>query len=553
MPLVSFTIVCLLPSSTHRYTAGPIDTESTFHHHSTVFERPESFPVNMKSVDVLLPLTYLLFFSALTSALPYNDYPRGRLPLSADQLAHHGHRRYLTKPYPTATGTGSAGTAAPTGYYPTGNWTQPGASASTFPTSSYSLSSFSTAVSSAVPTSIPTNTSITATSVTSSEIASSSSGGFLRGVNIGSWLILEPWMVPSMFTGAASGAVDQWTYDSTAGASENLQQHWSTWFTEADVQQLSSYGINALRIPIGYWAYDNTNSPFIKGADAYLEQAIGWARTAGMKVWVDCHGNAGSQNGQEHSGHQGDIRWQEESNRNQSISALVTMAEKYGTQAYADVVVGLEVVNEPAISGSNTLATNQQFAVDAYHAIKAVVTNSDLIIITHDSFQGPDKFTSIAESLGDAGGQGTFGVDVHNYQLYTDSDNSLTQPEHISKACGWAAPLQSATQVMPVYVGEWSALTNICVNPDDSTTAGTSCSTEGCQCATSDPSTWNGNLIEQVRRYVEAQLDAYESGDGYFLWSWNGPGGWGFQNGINTGFIPNPVTSRKYPGQCSGS
>ena len=505
----------------------------------------------MRLFNVLAPSAYLLSFSTLALALPYNAYSVGRVPASSDQLTHAGYRHQLNKMYPTATATGSGSATLPTGYYPSGNWTGIGATAPAFPTGS--LGPSVTSVSSAGYTATPASASTAAVSVTSPMETSSTNSGFLRGVNIGSWLILEPWMVPSLFTGAASEAVDEWTYDSTSGASENLQQHWSTWFTESDVQLLSSYGINALRIPIGYWAYDNTNSPFLKGADAYLEQAIGWARTAGMKVWVDCHGNAGSQNGQEHSGHQGAIEWQEEDNRNQSISALVAMAEKYGAIAYADVVVGLEVVNEPAISGNNTLATNQQFAVDAYHAIKAVATNPDLIVVTHDSFQGPDKFTSIAQSLGDSGGQGTFGVDVHNYQLYTDSDNSLTQPEHISKACGWAAPLQSASQVMPVYVGEWSTLTNICVNPDGTTTAGTSCSTEGCQCATSDPSTWNDALVEQVRRYVEAQLDAYESGDGYFIWSWNGPGGWGLQNGINNGFIPNPVTSRKYPGQCSSN
>ncbi len=58
-------------------------------------------------------------------------------------------------------------------------------------------------------------------------------------------------------------------------------------------------------------------------------------------------------------------------------------------------------------------------------------------------------------------------------------------------------------------------------------------------------------MVEQVRRFVEAQLDVYESSaSGYFIWAAKGPGGWGFLNGIGNGAIPNPVTSRKYPGQC---
>lgn len=58
-------------------------------------------------------------------------------------------------------------------------------------------------------------------------------------------------------------------------------------------------------------------------------------------------------------------------------------------------------------------------------------------------------------------------------------------------------------------------------------------------------------MIEQVRRFVEAQFDVFESStSGYFMWSAKGPGGWGFLNGIRNGAIPNPVTSRRYPGQC---
>lgn len=69
--------------------------------------------------------------------------------------------------------------------------------------------------------------------------------GFLRGVNIGGWLVLEKWMNGDVFAGAASEAKDQFSFDSTPGAADSLERHWSTWFTESDVQTLQSYGINA--------------------------------------------------------------------------------------------------------------------------------------------------------------------------------------------------------------------------------------------------------------------------------------------------------------------
>jgi glucan 1,3-beta-glucosidase len=357
-------------------------------------------------------------------------------------------------------------------------------------------------------------------------------------------------MDSDVFTGQFSSASDQWSFDSLPGAKEALEQHWSTFITESDIQTLASAGINALRIPIGYWAYDNTNTPYIQGADQYLEQAIEWARTYGMKVWIDCHGSPGSQNGFDNSGHAGNVAWQESDNLQQSISVLKTMAAKYGAMQYADVVVGLELTNEPISWGNNQFSVTQSWAQEAYSAVKAQVANENLVIVMHDSFQGPLAWTSIAEEL-ISGGAKNFGVDTHLYQVYSDSDNSLTQEQHITEACGWAANLATANAIMPTYVGEWSPATNICVNPDGSTTAGYSCSVSGCQCQTGDISGWNSNMIEQVRRYVEAQMDVFESStSGYFVWAAKGPGGWGFLNGLQNGAIPNPVTSRKYPGQC---
>ncbi|KAK5004306.1 glycoside hydrolase superfamily [Cryomyces antarcticus] len=165
-------------------------------------------------------------------------------------------------------------------------------------------------------------------------------------------------MTPDVFDGTP--ATDQWTFDSTDGAQAKLKTHWESYFNESDVQKIASWGINALRIPVGYWAYDNAGTPDITGADAHLEKAIGWARSHGLKVWVDCHGSPGSQNGFDNSGRAGDVAWQSSDNLDHSIRVLETMAEKYGATEYADVVVGLELVNEPISWGANELDTTKQ-------------------------------------------------------------------------------------------------------------------------------------------------------------------------------------------------
>ncbi|KAF2770727.1 glycoside hydrolase [Teratosphaeria nubilosa] len=360
-------------------------------------------------------------------------------------------------------------------------------------------------------------------------------------------------MTPDLFENTS--AVDQYTFDQTDGAAAKLQHHWDTYFTESDVQQIAAWGLNALRVPIGYWAYNDSNTPYISGADAYMEKAIGWARKHGLKVLVDCHGSAGSQNGYDNSGRQGDVEWQSEENLQTSISVLETITEKYGSASYADVVFAIQMVNEPISWGNNNFNTTRTWAAEAYAAIKAKATNPHLIIITHDAFQGPASWTSLSTILNDpshANSTPTFAIDTHLYQNQEAPDSRLTQSQHIAKACAWS----TTTANLPIYVGEFSAQTNICVNPDHSTVAGSTCWVDGCQCSANvEVKAWSAPLKRATRMFFEAQVETFErAARGWFLWSWSGPGGWGMRELIAEGVLGASVGEREFPGLCgSGS
>lgn len=122
--------------------------------------------------------------------------------------------------YPTSRFVGSSSLPEAKGLSPTINSTN----THTLPT-----------ISSTSPTPSPSNASH----------ATSTGAGFLRGVNIGGWLVLEKWMNEDVFSGDASDAKDQYSFDLTSGAADALERHWSTWFTESDVLLLKSYGLNA--------------------------------------------------------------------------------------------------------------------------------------------------------------------------------------------------------------------------------------------------------------------------------------------------------------------
>jgi glucan 1,3-beta-glucosidase len=373
----------------------------------------------------------------------------------------------------------------------------------------------------------------------------------IRGVNIGSWLVIEKWMSDSLLDWAT--AIDQYTFDSLPGSDLLLRLHWETYFTEADVRKIASWGLNTLRIPIGYWSYDNEGTPFKTGADFYLERAIHWARRHGLKVLVDCHGSPGSQNGKDSSGRVGNVQWQTGTNLNKSIAVLQQMAKKYGSREYADVVLGLELTNEPDYGGNNNFNVTKRWAEEAYHAVKAAATNPDLLVVMHDAWAGPSEWIDVGAALARTGtsGRADFVVDTHLYENQDPSDLS-NQASHIAKACNWTTTHFPARDSVPVLVGEFSSQTNVCANPDGSTVGGHECAVVGCQCSSNVAmELWRRPLIDATRRFVEAQLDVFErSSRGWFIWSYKGPGAWSMERMFELGVVGPKITDRVFPDQC---
>lgn len=529
------------PTSSSSPAAAPTSSYPTFSVHSSHVQSSNSVPHGF-TASGFIPYptgatgTGLFSYPNGTDSAYHRPTATGKLVLEENVLAtsidtnvlyHHTHTR--------SSSYSSSQPSVPTlssGFY-----------------SSYKASSTPT---SSTPT--YTSASTSASSPAAASATAVSNAGVLRGVNLGGWLVLEKWMNSDVFEG--TDAVDQWTFDSTDGAADKLQDHWSSYITEDDIQTLASWGINAVRIPIGYWAYDNSGTPYIKGADAYLEKAIGWCRNAGITVLVDCHGSPGSQNGFDNSGHSGDVNWQSDDNLNRSITILETIAAKYGSAEYADVVFGIELVNEPISWDQNNFATTKQWAQDAYAAVKKAATNPSLNVIMHDGFMGPSNWEAVGSAVnGDSTlAQSQFWMDTHLYQNQVAADSELTQDQHIAKACNWStSELLPSSSTLPVIVGEFSAATNICANPDGSTVAGNTCYVDGCQCSANVAiEDWNQPLIQATRKFVEAELDTFEAhARGWFMWSYKGPGGWALENQVKYGLIGNKVTDRKYPGQCN--
>lgn len=154
--------------------------------------------------------------------------------------------------------------------------------------------------------------------------------------------------------------------------------------TLQDFQKIARSGFNTVRIPIGYWAFQKyRQDPYVQGAAPYLDRAIGWARSTGLKVWIDLHGAPGSQNGFDNSGQRtGNIRFQQDDTVQHTLNVLGQISEKYARQEYQDVVVAIEILNEPM--GPRLDQGNlRQFYRDGYGRVRAV---SDTPVVLSDAF-----------------------------------------------------------------------------------------------------------------------------------------------------------------------
>ncbi|KAF2713629.1 glycoside hydrolase family 5 protein [Pleomassaria siparia CBS 279.74] len=380
----------------------------------------------------------------------------------------------------------------------------------------------------------------------------------IRGVNIGGWLVLEPWITPSIFDNLGrTDVVDEFTLGQKLGhdaALAILENHWQTWTTFADFQKIAASGFNLVRIPIGYWAYDTFGSPYVSGASVYIDAAIDWARVLGLKMIIDLHGAPGSQNGFDNSGERlAQPTWQSGNTTAQTLQVLKTISAKYAQASYQDVVVGIELLNEPLMSSLNQDAL-RQFYRDGYGQVR---DTSDTPVVLHDGFQAPNTWNGFL-TPSDANAQNV-AIDHHEYQVFTPALNQLQPWEHRQLVCNNAATYSGADKW--TFVGEWTGAMTDCAKylngyqigaRYDGTFPG---STFVGSCAgKSDISTWSQQFKDDTRGYIEAQIMAFEKKTQGWIW-WNfkteSAAEWDAFQLINAGVFPQPLTDMKFGVICS--
>ncbi|KAJ3810425.1 glycoside hydrolase family 5 protein [Lentinula aff. lateritia] len=189
------------------------------------------------------------------------------------------------------------------------------------------------------------------------------------GVNLGSWLVLESWMLPQGFSFAEA-------FPDTVDAI--FKTHWESWFNQTDVSSLKNLGINTVRIPLGYWIVEqlvNRQTEFYpRGGLEQLIRGLEQLHAAGIVAILDHHALPGVQTpNQMFTG-----QYVHSSTSPNYLRALtwagVMTALSHLHPAFASVFA-IEAVNEPIMDAAQTpgYGTYQENFVTVVRGVEAAV------------------------------------------------------------------------------------------------------------------------------------------------------------------------------------
>ena len=271
----------------------------------------------------------------------------------------------------------------------------------------------------------------------------------IRGVNIGGWLSIEPWITPSLFDtySSSAGIIDEWTLSTTLGSSAAtmIEKHYAEFYSEQDFAEIQQAGLDHVRIQYSYWAvktYDG--DPYVpKIAWRYLLRAIEYCRKYGLRVKLDLHGIPGSQNGWNHSGRQGTIGWLNgtdgELNRQRSLEIHDQLSKFFAQDRYKNIITMYGLVNEPLmldLSVEKVLNWTEQ-------ATELVRNNGvNATVVFHDGFLNLAKWDSMFQDHPD-----NMYLDTHQYTNFNTGEIVLNHTAKIELVCNSWYPMIEAINI----------------------------------------------------------------------------------------------------------
>ncbi|MRX79223.1 MULTISPECIES: glycoside hydrolase family 5 protein [Enorma] len=298
----------------------------------------------------------------------------------------------------------------------------------------------------------------------------------IRGVNLSGWFIPEPWVTPSLF--AATGASNEVELQVALGSvayNERMRQHYETFITEDDFRRMSAIGLNAVRLPVPWYAFGSQGDGevYIPLVD-YIDRAFEWAKKFGMQVLLDLATVPGGQGDSNNSRStpESTVDWHSSANgRHIALGVLDRLATRYGMRAE---IMGIELLDSPIMSVRKNLFTTtdgipshylRNFYRDAYGIVRMHMPEEKMVVFSASGYPSAWKHFMRGDQYKNVC------MDVHLYHYRDEMAIDITTPKGLSSAIARNRRLikEARAAGFPVIVGEWSGaavFSNVSVTPE---------------------------------------------------------------------------------------
>ena len=266
----------------------------------------------------------------------------------------------------------------------------------------------------------------------------------LSGVNLGAWLVEEPWMMPyetkapdAEFTDVKDAVSLTAVLEKRFGKTEALRVRAAlrnAWISSADFDRIKAANLNCVRVP---FTYDLLDEP---DGFAWLDKVIDEAAQRGLYVILDLHGAPGRQNNSDHSGQENvDLLFKNYDFVKQTAALWAKIAARYRDHPE---VAGYDLMNEP--TGAPDAASLFIVSDQLYRAIRAVDTRH--IVFIEDGYKGIETFPRP-----NIVGWENVVLSWHHYNF--GAKNEDDQLKGILKVANEAQGIQKSRKA-PVFIGE---------------------------------------------------------------------------------------------------
>ena len=385
---------------------------------------------------------------------------------------------------------------------------------------------------------------------------------YVKGVNLGNWLVLEKWMSPGLFAGTT--AEDEYYLPrqlSKEVYEARIRMHRAEYITERDFVTIKSMGMDAVRIPVPYFIFGD-REPFI-GCVEELDKAFNWSERYGLQILIDLHTAPDSQNGFDNGGICGVCKWSQEPEEVEfELTVLERLAARYGKRKG---LWGIEILNEPILEDMwktmdvenrykaadlemakgtkpNTMEFIRGFYLEAYDRIRKYLPEEKYVVI-HDAFElkawkdfmREDKYKNVV-------------LDTHQYLMMAEAMGYPQTVEGYKEFIKehYEKPIREMEEYFPVICGEWCLFNSLACGHD----------TKGGQSVLNGMEEEDDRVLsdeergEIYRELARAQLEAWEKGSGYFYWNyklltdtvndsgWAGWDSWDLGRCVDFGWFP---------------